>query len=60
MFPERRMSALEQDRGRADIRRERSQGRRSERSGGNMPFLCSKGVVNNQCHKTVASVNGDR
>jgi len=40
MFPERRMSALEQDSGRVDIRTERSQGRRSERSRGNMPFPC--------------------
>ncbi len=39
MFPERRMSALEQDSGRTDIRSERSQGWRSERSGGNMPSL---------------------
>ncbi len=41
MFAERRMSALEQDSGRYDIRSERSQGGRSERSGGNMPSPCS-------------------
>ena len=34
------MSSLEQDRGRADIRSERSQGGRSERSRGNMPVAC--------------------
>jgi hypothetical protein len=34
------MSALEQDSGRADIRSERSHGRRSERSRGNMPVPC--------------------
>jgi hypothetical protein len=34
------MSSLEQDRGRADIRIERSQGGRSQRSGGNMPGAC--------------------
>jgi hypothetical protein len=44
MFPERCMSALEQDSGRADIRSERSQGRRSERSRGNVPFPCLPGV----------------
>jgi hypothetical protein len=34
------MSSLEQDRGRADIRSERSHGWRSERSRGNMPVAC--------------------
>ena len=37
------MSALEQDCGRADLRRERSHGGRSERSRGNMPILCLQG-----------------
>jgi hypothetical protein len=34
------MWAREQESGRADIRSERSQGRRSERSRGNMPVAC--------------------
>ena len=37
------MSALEQDRERADIRSERSQGWRSERSRGNLPVACLSG-----------------
>ena len=39
------MWPLEQDRGRADIRSERGQGGRSERSGGNMPVACLPGKL---------------
>ncbi|RLB12662.1 MAG: hypothetical protein DRG63_11380 [Deltaproteobacteria bacterium] len=40
MFPKRRILGLEQESERAKIRSERSHGRRSERSRGNMPLPC--------------------